>query len=175
MIYRTEQNRTEQNRTEQNRTEQNRTEQLLLRPATIEDTEMLFKWRNDIDTRMASHTTEEVKLDKHIGWLKATLENKNRQLFVAEENGVAVGTVRADYVNSVYELSWTVSPEDRGKGIGKRIVSLLANKINEPIRAEVKKGNDASSRIAEYSGMKFVREDSNNVLHYQRDEINQKA
>ena len=136
---------------------------------------MLFKWRNDIDTRMASHTTEEVKLDKHIEWLKATLENKSRQLFVAEENGVAVGTVRTDYVNSVYELSWTVSPEDRGKGIGKRMVSLLANKINESIRAEVKKGNDASSRIAEYSGMKFVREDSSNVLHYQRDEINQKA
>jgi L-amino acid N-acyltransferase YncA len=88
---------------------------------------------------MASHTTEEVKLDKHIGWLKATLENKNRQLFVTEENGVAVGTVRADYADNVYELSWTVSPEARGKGIGKRMVSLLANKINEPIRAEVKK------------------------------------
>ena len=149
-----------------------RTEQKLsLRPATLEDAEILLKWRNDMTTRMASHTTNEVNLEKHIEWLKATLQNENRQLYVAEEKGSSVGTVRADFENGVYELSWTVAPETRGQGVGKRMVALLANRIKEPIRAEVKKGNDASSRIAECSGMKFVKEDSNGVLHYQRDEI----
>lgn len=146
-------------------------QKLSLRPATLEDAELLLKWRNDATTRMASHTVDEVKLEKHIEWLKSTLKNKNRQLYVAEENGIFVGTVRADFENGGYELSWTVAPEARGQGLGKRMVALLANKIKEPIRAEVKKGNDASSRIAEYSGMKFVKADSNDVLHYQRDEI----
>jgi RimJ/RimL family protein N-acetyltransferase len=149
-----------------------RTEQKLsLRPATLEDAELLLKWRNDMTTRMASHTVDEVKLEKHIEWLKTTLQNKNRQLYVAEEKGTFVGTVRADFENGVHELSWTVAPEARGQGVGKRMVALLANRIKEPIRAEVKKGNDASSRIAECSGMKFMQEDSNGVLHYQRDEI----
>ena len=154
-----------------NRTEQN----LSLRPATLEDAEMLIKWRNDKSTRMASHTTDEVKLKKHIEWLKATLQNQNRHLYVAKENGISVGTVRADYDNGIYELSWTVSAEARGKGVGKRMVSLLANRTKKPIRAEVKKGNKASSKIAEFSGMKFVKEESNGVLHYQRNGIEQKA
>jgi len=96
-----------------------RTEQdLSLRPATLEDAEMLLKWRNDEATRMGSHSTVEVKLEKHIEWLRATLQNQTRQLYVAEENGVSVGTVRADYDNGIYELSWTVSPEARGQGVG---------------------------------------------------------
>lgn len=144
-------------------------QKLSLRPATLEDAKLLLKWRNDKITRMASHSVDEVKLEKHIEWLKATLQNKNRQLYVAEEKGTFVGTVRADFENGVYELSWTVAPEARGQGLGKRMVALLANRIKEPIRAEVKKANNASSRIAEYSGMTFVKEDSNGVLHYQRD------
>jgi len=75
---------------------------LSLRPATLEDAEMLLKWRNDKDTRMASHTTDEVKLENHIEWLRATLQNQNRQLYVAEKNGISVGTVRADYDNGSY-------------------------------------------------------------------------
>ena len=150
-----------------NRTEQN----LSLRPAMLKDAEMLLKWRNDKATRMASHTTDEVKLKKHIEWLKATLQNQNRRLYVAEVNGISVGTVRTDYDNGIYELSRTVSAEVRGQGVGKRMVGLLANRIKEPIRAEVKKGNEASSKIAEFSGMKFVKEDDNGVLHYQRDVI----
>ena len=150
----------------------NRTGQKLsLRSVTLEDAEILLRWRNNITTRMASHTTNEVQLEKHIEWLKGTLQNKKRQLYVVDDNGTSVGTVRADLENGFYELSWTVAPEARGQGIGKRMVALLANKIKEPIRAEVKKGNHPSSRIAEYSGMKLIRENGNGVLHYQRNII----
>ncbi len=69
-----------------------------------------------------------------------------------------------------YELSWTVSPIMRGAGIGKVMVSLLADSINEPIRAEIKPGNLASIRIAEEAGMMLKRED-NGVLHYRRDAL----
>ena len=144
---------------------------LSLRAATLDDAEMLLRWRNDETTRKASHATDEIKLENHIEWLKATLQNQKRSLYVAEENGISVGTVRADYDNGIYELSWTVSPEARGQGVGKRMVSSLANRIKEPIRAEVKKGNEASSKIAEFSGMIFVKETENGVLHYQRDGI----
>ena len=48
------------------------------------------------------------------------------------------------------------------------MVKLLAEKISSPIRAEVKKGNIASSRIAEAAGMCLVRE-AEGILYYQRD------
>jgi len=138
-----------------------------LRSATIQDTDLLLEWRNDPQTRKVSHHTAEVQRDEHISWLTKTLNNANRRLFVAEENGVPVGTVRADLSDGVYELSWTVAPNARGRGVGKRMVALLASQISGPIRAEVKAGNASSIRIAEYAGMEYDRED-NGVLHYRR-------
>ena len=128
-------------------------ESITLRLATIEDANLLLEWRNDPKTRKASHKTAEVKKDEHISWLSRTLNNPNRRLLVAEENGNPVGTVRADFSESVWELSWTVAPSARKCGVAKQMVVLLASQISEPIRAEVKAGNIASLRIAEHAGV----------------------
>lgn len=143
-----------------------------LRRASMDDLEILLEWRNDSITREASHNTKEVTRDEHEQWLKATLNNPNRQLYIAEENGTPVGTVRADFSDGSYELSWTVSQEARGRGIGKRMVALLANQIKNSIRAEIKVGNVASVRIAENSGMKFEYE-KDGVMHYRRPPMNE--
>ncbi|MBW6487332.1 MAG: hypothetical protein K0B01_14400 [Syntrophobacterales bacterium] len=71
-------------------------ETITLRPATIQDADMLLDWRNDPETRKASHSTSEVVTEEHIAWLTKTLGNANRRLLVAEEDGAPVGTVRAD-------------------------------------------------------------------------------
>ena len=140
----------------------------------MNDIEILLEWRNDPLTRAASHSTNEVTRDEHEKWLRATLNNPNRQLYIAEENGIPVGTVRADFDSSdgSYELSWTVSPIDRGRGVGKRMVALLANQIKGSIRAEIKVGNIASVRIAESSGMKFEYE-QDGVVYYRRPPISE--
>ena len=138
-----------------------------LRPVTIQDADLLLDWRNDPETRNASHNTEIVQREEHISWLTRTLNNPSRQLFIAEEKEVPVGTVRADFADGVYELSWTVAPDARGRGVGTRMVAQLANQIPVPIRAEVKSGNTASARIAEHAGMKFDRE-VDGVLHFRR-------
>jgi RimJ/RimL family protein N-acetyltransferase len=140
---------------------------IALRPATLRDAESLLQWRNDPATRNASHDAAPVRREEHIAWLSAALNDPDRQLFIAEENGVPVGTVRADCANGVWNLSWTVAPQARGRGVAKRMVALLAGRIADPIRAEVKAGNIASARIAEHAGMSLERE-SNAVLHYAR-------
>jgi len=142
-------------------------ETVSLRPATIQDADLLLEWRNDPATRKASHNTAEVQRDEHISWLSRTVGNSNRRLYVAEEKGVSVGTVRADLSEGVWELSWTVAPGARGRGIAKRMVAVLAHQISEGIRAEVKAGNIASARIAEHAGMEFERE-TDGILHYKR-------
>lgn len=128
---------------------------LKFRPATITDTDILLKWRNDPETRKRSHNSRKISKNEHNKWFAASLENSNRKIFIVEYNENPVGVIRTDNEGGVVELSWTVAPEVRGQGIGKEMVSLFVKKINEPIRAEVKVGNEASRRIAEGVGMRL--------------------
>ncbi len=122
------------------------------RRATMLDLERLLQWRNDSFTRQNSINTEPVQRETHERWLKASLENRKRKLYIAEISGEPVGTVRLDQQESGWELSWTVAPAARGKGIGKRMVKEATNLITGNLTARVKDGNLASVRIAEYAG-----------------------
>jgi RimJ/RimL family protein N-acetyltransferase len=96
---------------------------ITLRPATTGDVRSLWMWRNDPGTRANCHTTDVVPLETHERWLAGVLANPDRLLLVAEEGGVPVGTVRWDRLDGeTWELSWTVAPEHRGRGVGTRMV-----------------------------------------------------
>ena len=133
-----------------------------LRKVTLEDAELLLEWRNDESTRNASHNTNEVSLDEHVNWLGNSIHNNNRKLFIYEKDGLPYGTVRADFDGSLWELSWTVSPNLRGKGVAKEMVTALIGVIGSNVRAEVKRENIASVKVAESVGMK---------LDYEKDEV----
>lgn len=144
--------------------------ELILRDATIEDARLLFDWRNDAVTRLASHNTAELEFGSHTAWLKAALANSKRQLRIAEQNGRPVGMVRIDFEDGdCAELSWVIAPEARGKGIAKRMVQFVADETSQicAIRAEIKAGNDASAKVAEAAGMQLSRQDGG-VLHFYR-------
>jgi RimJ/RimL family protein N-acetyltransferase len=140
---------------------------LRLRPATAADAALLLEWRNDETTRHASHNTAAVTPEDHARWFDALLRNPSRRLFIAEDHGEPVGSVRADRDpdGACHELSWTVAPSARGRGVGVRMVQLLLAEVSGQVRAEVKPGNPASVRIAEAAGLRFDAE-RNGVLHY---------
>ena len=145
-------------------------ELITLRQATMQDADLLFNWRNDLTTRESSRDTSRVAKKDHLVWLKQIQNNPDRELFVAERNGAAVGTVRADLADGVWELSWTVAPVARGYGVAKAMVSLLADQIPGPLRAEVKAENVASARVAEHAGMVIERR-TGDVIHFYRDAL----
>ena len=95
-----------------------------LRDAVLSDDRDLFRWRNDPETRVWSRDTSDVSWDEHLAWLKSTLRSPNRRLLIAENERGAVGTVRLDLLDGAWEMSWTVAPEHRGKGVGAAIVEL---------------------------------------------------
>jgi len=141
-----------------------------LRPASAADAALLLRWRNDPQTREASHNSSPVNAAEHQRWLQSRLDDPACLLMVAEHKGIPVGTARADRRDDCWELSWTVAPAARGKGLAKQMVALLANGISEPVRAEIKAGNAASMRIAEYAGLRLDHE-VDQVLHYHRDAL----
>jgi RimJ/RimL family protein N-acetyltransferase len=141
---------------------------LLLRPAVLEDAELLRQWRNDPATRAASHNMAEIGEEEHWQWLLRQLADPCCRLFVAEENGVPVGTARANWQKDVWLLSWVTAPEARGRGVAKRMIALLLHQLAEPVRAEVKVGNVVSARLAEQVGMVLEREEDG-VLYYRKE------
>jgi len=136
-----------------------------LRPATIDDAELLLSWRNDPETRARSHVGDVIPLSEHVAWLRKTLENPTRELFVAESDGEPVGTVRADQDGKFKELSWTIAPFARKRGLAKEMVKLAAGQVEGPLRAEIKPDNIASIRVAMCIGMRQNGQ-IDGVLHY---------
>jgi len=143
------------------------TGELSLRRAKLSDAGLLLEWRNDPLTRRMSRNREAIDPAAHTSWLEALLRDPARQLYVAELGGIPVGTVRADLDQGVWELSWTVAPSHRARGIGARMLAALADLIDDPIRAEVKAGNAASIRIAERAGMRIASR-SSEAVHLSR-------
>ena len=144
--------------------------ELTLRKASPDDAEVLLAWRNNPTTRSESHNVELVSEATHISWLNESLQNPNRLLYMAIESGSAVGTVRADWDDGCWVISWTVAPQARGRGVATRMVSRLASKIDEAIRAEVKVGNLASAKVAMRAGMQMI-EEIKGVLHFRREAV----
>jgi RimJ/RimL family protein N-acetyltransferase len=144
-----------------------------LRPATQADARLLFEWRNHPTTRAMSRTKGEIQFDQHCEWLRGVLSNPLRTLYIAEEQGVPVGTVRLDRSDMTVEASWTIAPEHRGNGYGKEMVKAAIDNLpgDVEIIAEVQPDNPASIKIAEAAGLRFTRKTEDGLLRYARHQI----
>ena len=125
------------------------------RNATMEDASLLFYWRNDPETRQNSNNSRVITFPEHLLWLRASLDNPNRQLMIAEVNMRPVGTIRADSNSDGIELSWTVAPICRNQGVGKQMVMQFAATISGLVYANIKETNLASIRIAQATKMQL--------------------
>jgi RimJ/RimL family protein N-acetyltransferase len=127
-----------------------------LRPVTFADAELLLVWRNDPLTRRNSFCASKVKLSEHQKWLKSSLSNPDRKIYIAVENNIPVGTVRGDFSQAGCEVSWTVAPEYRRRGFGRRIVQAAVSLLGSPVFARIKQGNLPSEKIARAAGVRVI-------------------
>lgn len=130
---------------------------MILREATIADWKILLEWRNDPTTRKNSFTQKSISESSHKTWLTNSLLNPDRKIYILEYNSTPIGTIRSDKTNeNTYILSWNISPDQRGKGYGVKILELfLKNKTGKFI-AEIKPGNVASIRMVEKNGFSKI-------------------
>jgi RimJ/RimL family protein N-acetyltransferase len=104
---------------------------MILRRATLEDSDFLFALRNDPQTVKASFDDRLVTLDEHSEWMKKKLSDPFCELYIAEEEikgrppGNRVGMGRLELNLTDAELSIAVSPEYRRRGFGSEIIKLL--------------------------------------------------
>lgn len=133
----------------------------------MDDAQRLLEWRNDPVTRHMSRNTEEVTLDTHLVWLERTLNTNGWHIYIADVDGLAVGTIRAQPHKRGIELSWTVAPEHRGQGVGRQMLALLLPRLDGLLHAYVSISNTHSMRLAENAG--FQRGMTmNGFVHFRR-------
>ena len=122
-----------------------------MRPANKTDSDMLFAWRNDPDTRKASFNIDPVDWDVHCKWFDKALSNDQCKIFIESSIDKKIGVVRFDKINDdVSEINITINPKLRGQGWGKLLAkcSLCDTSI---ILARIKKQNHASIAIFKHA------------------------
>ncbi len=104
-------------------------------PATSDQSELIWKWRNDPATRAASKNAEEISWDGHQRWYENVLSAPDRHLLIGVKDSEPIGVVRFDLLPAMrgeapaqakdrWEISINMAPEARGRGYG--IPLLLA-------------------------------------------------
>lgn len=153
---------------------------LQLRPAYFSDAAILLQWRNDPVTRQASRSQAEVSPDGHQLWLERLLKNTEQRLWIAQIDGVPIGTVRADRsqwgeanAGDCFEVSWTLAPVARGQRLAGVMVQQLILRLESwvrregRVRAEIRPENIASIQVALRAGMQQVGQ-VDDVLVFER-------
>lgn len=137
-----------------------------LRGITKNDSEVLLDWRNDSVTRKSFHSSNMVEVSEHKEYLEDTITRSDRSQFIMEFNGIPVATIREDRIEEgEFELSYTVSPNHRGKKIGRIMMELYLIDRSGTFLCEVKEENISSIRMIEKCGFRFFKKE-NGVCSY---------
>ena len=140
-----------------------------LREITPSDSQNLYRWRMDPSSRPMFRSTEAVSPDVHASLLSGYFAADNGdRWFVIEVRGTPVGAIMLHEPLPSGEAEWgrlVVSPEARGRGYGRRALTLLIEHARQlglsRLRCEVLAGNDAAEAI--YRGIGFRETDCDEV------------
>ena len=130
---------------------------LNLRKATEADAEILFRWRNEPETRANSFHTEPIPYEEHVAWLKAALCNPAQEIYILCDGNVSIGQARLSTEGEAATISYSIDAAYRARGYGRamlRCVEKLCAERGTPkmLRGYVKQKNIASQVIFESLG-----------------------
>ncbi|OLF07564.1 hypothetical protein BLA60_26980 [Actinophytocola xinjiangensis] len=130
---------------------------LRVRAATPADADTLLTWRNDPVTLAWSRGHQPVAPPVHQAWLAASLTSPDRLLLVVEQDGHPVGTVRFDREGDTWEVSITVAPDRRGRGLAAGMLTVAEGALRAhagavTVLATVHRDNAASLALFRAAG-----------------------
>lgn len=127
-----------------------------LKIATLEDEQILFKWRNDKFTMVNSFNVEEINYNHHKEWFRDKIQSDKSFIFLMydDNNKEKCGQIRFDLNNNIAKISYSISESHRGNSLGKVIIKLGLIESKKYFHADryialVKKDNIASIKTFE--------------------------
>lgn len=146
-------------------------EKLYLRRATIVDTEILYKWRNDSVCRKNSINSEKIEYNDHCIWLSNKLNSDSCDIFICMKGDKPIGQVRVDYENEIGKISYSIASDFRGNNYGSKMLELL--EYNERLRrnvvqlcAMVKHDNVASQKC--FTKLNYSKDNRGAFFYYSK-------
>lgn len=143
--------------------------ELFLRPATFSDCELLLKWKNEHAARQSAFNTAEVSKEEHENWFSNALKNTDIKIYILEDDGKPVGQARINREKDVGIIDYSIDVSCRGKGLGKKIISLLEDEAKNTgfvsmLKAEVKKENEPSRHV--FISLGYAEAEEENCFSY---------
>lgn len=140
---------------------------LILRPITLDDTDLIVKWRNNPSVVQNFIFREKFTKEMHENWMRTKVESGQVVQYIVEERKTKkpIGSVYFRDINEAYdsaEFGIFIGEDDaRGKGYGKEMTSLFVsfgfeNLGLHRIQLRLVKGNAAAART--YSSVGFQKE-----------------
>lgn len=129
-----------------------RGERVRLRTMSGQAERLVWERANDTVVSAMSFSSHTIEWNEHEAWYKAKMIDPRCRFFMAvDSRDEAVGHIRFDLEDSEALVSITVPPSQRGKGFGREILRLAAEKLFatsriQVIRGLIKKENEASIR-----------------------------
>jgi RimJ/RimL family protein N-acetyltransferase len=133
-----------------------------LRDVRDEDADRLLRWRNDANAIRFSVSGRAVTSAEHVAWLAARRRDRATRLWIAEQDGSAVGQVRVDVSQRIGKVSIAVAPEHRGQGIGIAVLAAMVDAMGDDgsidcLQALVHPDNAVSLRLFERAGFRRLQ------------------
>ncbi len=145
---------------------------LIVRQVTLNDERLLLEWANDPMTRQNSFSTGSISALAHKEWLYKKLHNLDITKFyiIQSQDGTALGQVRFDLKDGLWNIDYSISPNMRGLRLGRGVLSAGINRLRDEIAsaslcAQVKIRNSGSCRIFESLGFEIEKIDDNVVSY----------
>ncbi|HYG23655.1 MAG TPA: UDP-2,4-diacetamido-2,4,6-trideoxy-beta-L-altropyranose hydrolase [Verrucomicrobiae bacterium] len=143
-----------------------------LRPARASDSELWFNWANDPLVRANGFHPNPISWEDHQLWFDRHRESPDSRLWIGSDiKDVPLGYIRFHRRSpDEWEIGVAVSPERRGQGVGKRLVSLAVNDFARSLTqalpgsgvrtgrivARVRPSNEASLKLFQSVGFKAI-------------------
>lgn len=134
-----------------------------LRPATLQDCQTVWEWRNEQATRDASFNTRYIPYEEHKSWFVYKLTDPHSRIFIVENTqGRDVGYIRCDLINQEATISVSIDSSERRKGYGTAAIRSASELLlgAEPVHrviAHIRRDNPASMAAFERAGFVLQR------------------
>jgi spore coat polysaccharide biosynthesis predicted glycosyltransferase SpsG/RimJ/RimL family protein N-acetyltransferase len=145
--------------------------EMMIRLATIGDSENLFNWRNHPSIRKVSRSPDVILWQDHQKWFASLLADSKRRLLIGEADGAPIGVVRFDIDENEVEVSIYLVPEKSSSRLGRDMLQCAEHwlAVNHPdirrIYAHVICTNERSLRFFSKAGYQMESADYLKRLH----------
>mgnify|MGYP001206918025 FL=1 len=142
------------------------------RLATIEDSDELLNWRNDVVTRNSFFNKEVINKIDHEKWFKKILNSKTSIVVILFKDQDKIGVVRYDLIKKFINVSININPLFRQKGFGSKMLIGSEPYIHsnscfkkDKIIAKIIKENIASVKVFKKAGYELESEENKYFIY----------